>query len=712
MLEWSGWYHGRGIGLGGIMPTREDLIRLGVIRPVIEPPLPTVFLDESGTFEGEGTPVVAGIFVPAQVSPEVVKRALEAGLAAWGYPETPLPKEDRPGKPQVEGIHAHRMRKAQPERHRRFLETVLDVLEASDIRILALRDECRTQGIDRNVAYAAVVSRGLATYLAENPPDPPIRLVIAGRAVSDATDTNSSLGVMLQARVTEELAVRGLRHSRLIHSVDVRHIKPEDFGNEQQMPLMIADVLANLLFSGAETYQEAFGRATKLMLPGCPVEILPRKEHDLEAMLKRHGPGAFLVWYYGPAGPSAPSAREQEIETKATAALRTCESPAPALAAFGEAVDRLANQARDLGAAERMARRLLSLTEELAVVHGASATTLYEYAARNALLDACNHRGDLEAAHRWIVDERKHDRARREGLLLQALEFDNRAAETAVNAYDFEGAAQRLDALIEESSKLVHPVRGRILSHRAQVHHYLGEDDQALLLYERCEPSYDGARDRLLLAHHRIRSLIGLGRLDDARALLAGLGVRDDLTGALDQGPFLLDLVVLFVRAAMAPGRAESSLARTVSSSVTALRGLEYCDYPGAATLTNLAAIASVAGQHDEAVACIAAALDLLGGTRHLTLKTVALGAALEGLAVLKAANREESPEAGAWLATARRLLEEITGKKSVDTVRERFLDLREALSSTKACETAEHWRMLAARVPFGRVGGCTKPLG
>lgn len=684
--------------------TRDEMIRRGILKPAVQPPAVTVYLDESGSFEGDEEPVVAGILVPKELADgRVLGQAFAAGLAGWGYPASPLPME---GNPPVQGVHAHLMRKVDPRGHGKVLAAIFDVLEPSGVRVFAIRDRCRTVGVDRNVAYAAVISRGISSYLVENPQAEPPRFVVAGRAVRDAIDTNRSLEAIIQTRVAEELAARGMAYGRLIDKVEVRHIKPSAFSQADQVPLLIADLVSNLLFSGRDTLKDAHERAQKLMVPGCPIEILPRTDLDSDAMLSRHGAGAFLVWFYGPAGPSKPSGHEKTLEARALGALESQGEAGPALSAFADAVDRLANRSRDLDSADRLARRLLSITDDLARTHGASFTTPAQYSALCALLDSCNHRGDIVGAREWIAYEAKRGRARREGLLLPSLEFRNRAAETAVNAYDFAGAAALLTQLLAECDALEHPVRGRIMSHRAQVHHYMGEDDQALRLYEHCEPYFDATRDRAILAHHRVRSLIGLGKFEEAREGLARLGVKDDLKGVADKGPFLLDLVVLFARNQLASGDEPSQLATAVLGAISGLRECVDTQYPGAATLVNLASVASANRDFNEAIACTTAALACLEGTRQPTLQSIALGAVLEGLATLRVSGREAGAQGKTWLTVANELAAKLAGERAVDSVRVHFASVKRGLADAGKL-SARQFVEMAARVPFGRVGGC-----
>ena len=517
------------------------------------------YLDESGTFEGNEHALVCGLQVmPGGPGDHALRQLLGEGIKALSRVGVTLVNNK---------IHATELKKLSREGYIAFMQVILAGLERwrKTLRIFSVWDRAGVKFKDRNVAHAAVVSRGLAEHLASTQVSGPVHVTIAGRSTdrSQISNTNATLDHVVLSRLAEELALAGKELLTPV-KIEVVHIGDKTWRDRGFGGLLLADLVSNLLFTGRRGFTKLFNRAQALLADGCPIR-LNRANEQLrgERILKTLGPASYLVWFHGPAGPVEPDDQERKRSAEALAMVNDRQSALPVLQAMVQAMDRQLLEVRNLAAAGRLAQELIRLTDTVADQVGTEEALSFTYRGLNAMLDVANHRGSVPGAKKVEVREKAARQRHGLGCLVHSLEFRNRFAETWINAYNFDQAASDLDQLlddVDEVSKLLDlgraiPTRGRILSHRAQVHHYLGNDQQALRLYRQVPSHYDRPLDLEILAHHRARSLLGLGKLAAARRLLEELGVKDNLKGFPRGNVFLLDLTALFLRVALDRGR-------------------------------------------------------------------------------------------------------------------------------------------------------------
>jgi tetratricopeptide (TPR) repeat protein len=693
---------------------REQMIARGLITQA--PPRPSlagthIFLDESGSFAKEEPRLVAGLVVP-EGGQDLPPRLLQSAIAAMQASGGAVPEE---------GLHGTELRKNHFAWWKVLLDTLLHEIEAHPgLAVFGGWDRTNAKYRDPNLGHAAVLARSLAQHLATLPAPGPLTLTVAGRSTMKGQwiNTETTIEHILRARLEEELALVGTSPPEI--RIIVRHIRPKEWKDEAQAGLLIADLLCNLLFSGKGDHA---ARAKARYLKGCPLVFTKRGELDRgKEMLSQLGPVAFLVWQYGPAAPLAAKQHESLADEVLSSVARRGEL-APALEALGDALERQLRVHRDLVGARATAERLLGVLGKVKHAVTGVVERRHRYRALSGLLDIANHRGNLEDAHGVVKQEETLRQRFGLGALVDSLELRNRAAERWVNAFDFATAARELESLIkdiEQASKLLRlgssfPTHGRILSHRAQVHHYLGEDEQALRLYDEAGCHYDDPLDRTILQHHRIRSLLGAGLVHQAWQGLAGLGVTEDLRRIDHQQPFLDDLVLLATRVALGRQQGGEQLRRklaTVAGLADEIAVAAQSPYPGLATMRNLARLAA---RGNARAACVTAlhhgATLATDSSSSPTLCSVGLAFALEG--VENAAHFTLKDEATGLLALARSLLERLLHASTPATLRDHFAPAAKRMKAWRGVGDAvadrEALRRIVRRVPFGAVGGMTR---
>ncbi|HSA21409.1 MAG TPA: hypothetical protein P5076_08175, partial [Myxococcota bacterium] len=396
----------------------------------------------------------------------------------------------------------------------------------------------------------------------------------------------------------------------------------------------------------------------------------------------------------------------------------------PTLTQLCEAANRQVRVFRNLKAGRRLAEEALELAHVSLESTGGEEVGRFAYQALECLLDVCNHQGDVAGA--VGVMRREAELRRQVGLhaLVESFEFRNRAAESAVNEFDFRGAGEALDGLRREIEEVGRhfplgarvATLGRVLSHRAQVHHYLGEDKQALALYAGAGEHYSTPLDREILTQHRVRSFLGMGKGLDAWAGIRSLGVTRELAGLRADDPFLLDLVALAGRFAVedGPGSKLSWLPRVLLGRpqllARALGRSTQSGYPGAATAASVARIAAFLGDAARSVESTLWAMQLASRDEVPTMHAITLGAALEGLDNLRQLDATKRSEAAEFFGVAEAMAEVLTREGQPAPLRSHFLPALDTLRRWKGPQAAlaepAILRRLIRRVPFGRVGG------
>ena len=699
------------------MPTtREQLIKKGLIRPS---PVKSqasksgvaIFLDESGTFEGDKKALVGGLIVqnPGALGDRLVD-LLRRAVRAWTARAGDLPDGE---------IHGALMRKKNKEAYAAFAHVLLKGLKGlTALRVFMAVDTSRIIYGDRNIAHAAVVSRGLAEHLAKHPPKVSVGVWIAGRSTDrgSISNTESTLRHIVLSRLAEELAALGVEEFPTVEIL-VRHIAKRPWADPELAPLFVADILCNLYFSGKKYFPDLYCLLEELLAAGCPHVINTKTVTSRgQEVMKELGAGAFLAHLYGPAGPKNPSEDDLKRESDANLVLGDPKRAAPELAALGHAVDRQLRWARNLDATERLSKPLVRYAERITKKGGGELAGQHLYDGLNALIDVYNHRGNVTDARN--VAEREARIFPQLGVtwLTKSLEFRNRLAETSVNAYDFDDSAARLDDLIVLLDSLGNVVplgssfatRGRILSHRAQVHHYRGEDAAALELYEAAREHYSADLDFQILSHHRTRSLLGVG---DYAAASRSLWKLSEKKGGLPKAAkdhFLDDLTALFCRVIVenGVGGRHDSLVHALLEDFDGFVGRANSSYPGAATLASLARIAALVGRTDQSIVATRKALLLTLDTDSKTNHSIGLAAALEGIDNLERGGRLGDEVAGVWLE----VVHTVSGRLRHGTIGRHFAPVRQLVRSWKRPESAFTGKHrpadLARLVPFGRVGG------
>ena len=668
------------------------------------------YLDESGTFEGNQDSLVCGLRIQPD-GPDLVDLhgLLKQGVKALTRAGGTL-KDDR--------IHGVELRRADRNGYIALMEAVISGLERKKktVSIFAVLDRARVKFKDRNVAHAAVLARGLAEHLAAGDAGPAVGVTIAGRSTDHGRllNVNKTLDHIVLSRLAEELAIEGGGLDIKVE-VQVVHIGQAPWHDVKMAGLLLADLVSNLLFSGAKQFPELHRRVSALLAKKCPIRLTPRREKRRgAAILDAYGPAGYLVWFYGPLGPGKPDEEERERKDLAMGMLRDRESALPTLEALAQAQERQLLQVRNLDAAKRLAQAQLNLVRKVQPFVGSEGVLAHAYNAINCQLDVANHKGSVPVAKKVMRRERTARSSHGLGCLMQSLEFRNRAAETWVNAYDFGRAAAALDELHEEIIKASDllglgkrfPTCGRIISHRAQVHHYLGQDLEALEFYRQVAPHYDRAYDLEILEQHRTRSLIGLGRLSEARRQLEKLGVQDDLDGFSSENPFLLDLSILFLRVAMDRGR-YSQFKALGNRLLDRQRWLPAAaaPHPGMATLKNLARIAARQKRAKLCQEVTEAGVTLLQADTPATLKTVAFSLCIEAVENLRDVGLVH--DANEMLTLVRRLYKKLQGPGNPATLQEHFEPADVVLTWASPDDvTAEQAEAVTRLVPFGRVGG------
>ncbi len=662
-----------------------------------------IYLDESGRFDGTEDGVVAGpIFSEGAFLEANVSKLLDS-LVSKHYGTGGLPA----------GIHGTKMRKA-PGRYRAYLTDLLDTLEAFHgdgfDGFFVAEDHMQVGHRDRNVAHAAVAARALAEFAVELGRDWAADVTLAGRStdLGQITSTDHNISVVVGARVGEILAARNIALSakddftcRVVHLGECT-----DWADATKAALMVGDLVSNLVFRPG---QWSDLRDRVLDMAAAHIELTPERTLSVgERLYEDLGASAFLQWLYGPAG----DGELPEFEELTQRALRQLPGRAlrGLLESLSDAVDVALRDDRDLDSAQELASRLTVLTGR---IDDPEIAAPFVYRALNARLDVANHRGDINLGDDLVAQEEDLRERLAPYCLAEAIGFQNRAAEVDVNAFRFDRAGRRLDELSTRLTALddIFPLRhfahwGRVKSHRAQVHHYLGEDATALTLYTQCARFYSSDWDKNILRHHKARAELGSGRFERARSLLGELGVRRALAQFPWNDPFTLDLTVLYFRVVGDVGAltgADVDLLETLWTQVDEVVAEMELDYPAPATLRNLARVAAQCQDWDRSSRFTNKAIACCGPPRT-TLVALGMAAALEGL---ENHGDRTCPEAETWLASAKDALKRLGRPGSATApwfgslehwVRRRSIDA--VLTDRDALHRA------VRTVPFGLVGG------
>jgi tetratricopeptide (TPR) repeat protein len=666
-----------------------------------------IFIDESGSFEGRRDGLAGGIVVRDRRRPQrLLLDVLAQGVAAYEHTVAG-------GLPDDE-VHGHKLRQRSRAGYEAMMETIISHLESfdGDVGLFGVFDRAGAYYQDPNITYAAVLARGLAEYLVEASIDTPIELEIAGRAAKDGkwSRLDRSLALMLKARLAEELAVVGVTRAPRIN-VKVTHIQSDRHRDPFFAGLLLSDLFCNFMRSGKKHHPKLHSRAQALWEKGCPRRLV----HKDQKLLDSVGPTAFVAWFFGPAGPVEATSQQKELLERALGRLVTPTQIEGVLSALEAATDRQLRWVRDLDAAQKLADALDQLVKRFDGPRAPAGLPRFAYAALGSCLDIANHRGQAKSSKALYARDEKLRARYGLDCLVPSFEFRNRAAETLINGFDFDKAAAALDTLRSEAIATARaagvsenfPTLGRIISHRAQVHHYLGENAEALRLYGMAEKCYREQLDFVILAHHRTRSLIGERKLARAARELSDLGISSKMPKTEDIQVFDADLVCLFLRAAADANKLASYGELAAGWVRPALVDFIDSPYPGIATARNLARVAQQLDNRKLAITALAKGGLLWREQSTPALRAVGLALGVEGVQIAMDFGEPEIAQALFELSvdSARAL-----SKSALSSVREHFGPVADVFKRWQGAEQASRDRKtlnaVAGRTPFGSYAG------